>query len=85
MQKLTWDVTYHGLLESRTGNFNITVKKAKTDALISERFDLRTYFFFKRKVCYSAIDVGTFQNIPKNFRAQFRAGPERGINLESSK
>ena len=41
--------------------------------------------FFKRKVCYSAIDVGTFQNIPKNFRAQFRAGPERGINLESSK
>ena len=42
-------------------------------------------FFFKRKVCYSAIDVGTFQNIPKNFRAQFRAGPERGINLESSK
>ena len=28
---------YHGLLESRTGNFNITVKKAKTDALISAK------------------------------------------------
>ena len=29
----------HGLLESRTGNFNITVKKQKIDALISERID----------------------------------------------
>ena len=39
----------HGLLESRTGNFDITVKKAKTDVLISERFDLQTYFFFKER------------------------------------
>ena len=29
----------HGLLESRTGNFNITQKNEKTDALISERSD----------------------------------------------
>ena len=36
----------HGLLESRTGNFNITVKKEKTDALISERCDEISYFFF---------------------------------------
>ena len=29
----------HGLLESRTGNFNITIKKEKTDALIFEELD----------------------------------------------
>ena len=29
----------HGLLESRTANFNITVKNVKIDALISERVD----------------------------------------------
>ena len=38
-------------------------------------------FFFKRKVCYSAIDVGTFQYLSKKFRAGFRAGPELGKNL----
>ena len=36
----------HGLLESRTGNFNITIKNEKTDAPISERIDEITYFFF---------------------------------------
>ena len=49
------------LLESQTGNFNITITKEKTDALISEQIDKITYFFFKEKVCYSAIDIGTFQ------------------------
>ena len=31
------DIQNHGLLESRTGNFNITVKNVKTDALISAK------------------------------------------------
>ena len=35
----TINVFWHGLLESRTGNSNITVKKAKTDALILEWSD----------------------------------------------
>ena len=51
----------HGLLESRTGNFNITIKNEKTDALISEGIDEISYFFFERKVYYSAIDVGSFR------------------------
>ena len=33
------DEPIHGLLELRTGNFNITVKKQKIDALIFERID----------------------------------------------
>ena len=72
---MIWVIHYHGLLESRTGNFNITQKNEKTIALISERSKEITYFFFERKVCYSAIDVGTFQNMSKNFRARFQAGP----------
>ena len=33
----------HGLLESRTGNSNITIKKAKIDARISAKID-KNYF-----------------------------------------
>ena len=43
------DLSDHGLLESRTGNFNITIKNEKTYALISERIDEITYFFFKER------------------------------------
>ena len=39
--------------------------------------------FFKRKVCYSAIDIGTFQDMSSNFRAQYPASPGRGVNLGS--
>ena len=40
-------------------------------------------FFFKRKVCYSAIDVGTLHCIYKIFQARFRASPERGRYFEN--
>ena len=50
----------HGLLESRTGNSLTTYKNEKIDALIFAVIDEITYFFFKRKVYYSAIDTGTF-------------------------
>ena len=36
--------SYHGLLESRTGNSQTTVKKAKIDALISGKIDEITSF-----------------------------------------
>ena len=40
MTSSMWNIMWnHGLLESRTGNFNITVKKQKIDALIFERID----------------------------------------------
>ena len=68
----------HGLLESRT------IKNEKTDALISERIDEITYFFFERKVYYSAIDVGSFRYLKKKIRAGYRAGPELGNKLKTS-
>ena len=37
---------HHGVLESRTGNSDITVKRAKIDALILERIDEIVSFFF---------------------------------------
>ena len=43
------------------GDFNIAVKNEKTDALLSEAIDETFYIFLERKVCYSAIDIGTFQ------------------------
>ena len=36
----------HGLLESRTGNSNITIKKAKIDARISAKIDKIISFLF---------------------------------------
>ena len=63
----------HRLLESRIGNFNITVKNEITDALISERIDEIFYLSSKRKVCYSAIDIGTLQ-----YKAFTFSGPNLG-------
>ena len=40
------NVLDHGLLESRTGNFNITQKNEKTDALIFAVIHEFVYFFF---------------------------------------
>ena len=37
---------YHGLLDTRTGNSQTTVKKAKIDALISSKIDEILYFLF---------------------------------------
>ena len=37
---------FHGLLESRTGNSNITIKKAKIDARISAKIDKIISFLF---------------------------------------
>ena len=43
--QLNIDERNHGLLESRTGNSQTTVKKAKIDALISSKIDEILYFF----------------------------------------
>ena len=37
---------HHGVLESRTGNSNITIKKAKIDARISAKIDKIISFLF---------------------------------------
>ena len=71
----------HGLLESRTGNFNITQKNEKTDALIFAVIDEFVYFFFKWKVHYSAIDPYQIWNLNLKIRAHNRASPKRGAEI----
>ena len=44
IENLAHDMHNHGLLESRTGNSQTTVKKAKIDALISGKNDEITSF-----------------------------------------
>ena len=51
-------------------------------SLLNEAMKLSNSFF-KTKVCYSAIDIGTFQYLCSNFWAQDRASPGKGTNLGS--